>query len=99
VGVVLARRKGGNVTDTGPDEERRAIHPRGRRLSDQTALSPDLQAEAAEYAAEIEHLLSASQLAITDGRTSAVAEWLKTMQWEVDALKMLLTSGKSMRQA
>ena len=87
------------MADSGAETERRAFHPRGRRLSDQTALSPDLQAEAAEYAAEIEHLLTASQLAITDGRTDTVVDWLKTMKWEVDALKMLLTSGKSMRQA
>lgn len=89
------------MTDTKAEvPERRAVHPRGRRLSDFTALSPDLQAEAHEYAAEIDHLLSASQIAIEEGgRTNIVSGWLKAMQDEVDALKTLLTSGKSMRQA
>jgi hypothetical protein len=87
------------MTSVKGDSDRRAFHPRGRRLSDLTALTPDLQAEAAEYAAEIDHLLSASHIALEEGRSVIVSDWLKSMRWEVDALKMLLVSGKSMRQA
>jgi hypothetical protein len=87
------------MTDTkreGPD--RRRIQSGGRRESDLRALTPTLQAEAAGYASEIAQGLGILIAALEDADTVAAREASTTIKKAADALRLLLATGKSMRQ-
>jgi hypothetical protein len=78
--------------------ERRRVQRGGRRASDLYALTPELQGEAAEYAAEIERCLDALDSALEDADLVSAREASKTLKRAADALHMLLATGKSMKQ-
>jgi hypothetical protein len=87
------------MTDTkreGPD--RRRSQPGGRRESDLRALTPALQAEAAEYASEIARGLGILIAALEDADIVAAREASTTIKKAADALRLLLATAKSMRQ-
>ena len=75
--------------------DRRRVQRGGRRASDLNALTPDLQAEAAEYAAEIERCLSVLDLALIDGDLISAREASKAIKRAADALHLLLRTGKT----
>ena len=79
----------------GPD--RRRVQRGGRRESDLHALTPEIQAEAAGYAAEIEQCLDVLSRALEDADLVGAREASKAIKRAADALKLLLASGKSMR--
>jgi hypothetical protein len=86
-----------------PDEkrdgrERRQVQRGGRRASDLRALTPELQAEAQEYAVEIERCLEVLNAALEDGDLVSARTASKTLKRVADALHLLLATGKSMRQ-
>ena len=87
------------MTDTkreGPD--RRHIEHGGRRESDLRALTPALQAEAAGYASEIAQGLGVLISALEDADVVAAREASTTIKKAADALRLVLATGKSMRQ-
>jgi hemolysin activation/secretion protein len=78
-------------------QERRRIQRGGRRETDLRALTPELQAEAAEYAAEIARCLDVLNGALEDGDLVSARKASKTMKHAADALHLLLATGKAMR--
>ena len=77
--------------------ERRRVQRGGRRASDLRALTPELQAEASEYAAEIERCIELVSAALEEGDLVSAREAAKAIKRAADALNLLLTTGKSMR--
>jgi hypothetical protein len=80
------------------DPERRRVQRGGRRASDLRALSPELQAEASGYAAEIERCLDVLTAALDENDIVTAREALRTLRRAADALQRLLTTGQSQRQ-
>ena len=78
--------------------ERRQVQRGGRRATDLRALTPELQAEASEYAAEIERCLDVLNAALEDADLVSARTASKTLKRAADALHLLLATGKSMRQ-
>lgn len=78
--------------------ERRQVQRGGRRATDLRALTPELQAEAAEYAAEIERCLDVLNAALEDADLVSARSASKALKRAADALHLLLATGKSMRQ-
>jgi hypothetical protein len=78
--------------------ERRQVQRGGRRSTDLRALTPELQAEAAGYAAEIERCVETLNEALEDGDLVSARGASKTLKRIADALHLLLATGKSMRQ-
>jgi hypothetical protein len=62
-------------------------------------LTPELQAEAAEYAAQSSEGLEVVYAALEDSDVVAAREGSRTIKRAADALRLLLMTGKSMRQA
>lgn len=84
------------MTDTkreGPD--RRKVQRGGRRATDLRALTPELQAEAAEYAAQIERCLDILNTALEEADVVSAREASKALKRAADALYKLLTTGQS----
>jgi len=79
--------------------ERRHVQRGGRRATDLRQLTPDLQAEAAEYAAEIARCLGIANAALQDNDVVSARSAAKALNRAADALHLLLATGKSMRQA
>jgi hypothetical protein len=79
--------------------ERRRVQRGGRRESDRHALSPELQLEAAQYAAEITEHLTALLAALEESDLKAAREASTRIRSAADALRLLLSTGRSMRQA
>jgi hypothetical protein len=77
-------------------EERRRVQRGGRRASDLLSLSPELQREAAGYAAEIERCLEVLDAALADGDLVSARLASQTLKRAADQLHALLTTGKSM---
>ena len=71
----------------------------GRRATDLRALTPELQAEAAEYAAEIARCLEVLNAALEDADLVSARAASKALKRAADALHMLLATGKSMKNA
>jgi len=87
------------MTDDKRDgEERRRVQRGGRRATDLRALTPELQAEATEYAAEIARCLDVLNGALEHADLISARKASKTMKHATDALHQLLATGKSMRQ-
>ena len=70
----------------------------GRRATDLRALTPELQAEAAEYAAEIARCLEVLNAALEDADLVSARGASKALKRAADALHLLLATGKSMKQ-
>jgi hypothetical protein len=86
------------MTDTKRESpERRRVQRGGRRESDLRALTPEVQAEAAEYAAEIAQCLDVLSAALEDSDLVGAREASKRIKRAADALKLLLATGKSMK--
>lgn len=81
----------------GPD--RRRVQRGGRRESDLRSLSPELQAEAAEYASEIGDSLAVLLAALEESDIRTAREASTRIKSAADALRLLLATGKSMRRA
>jgi hypothetical protein len=87
------------MTDTKREgSERRRVQRGGRRESDLRALTPELQAEAAEYAGEIAECLGVLTAALEESDLVGAREASKAIKRAADALRLLLATGKSMRQ-
>jgi hypothetical protein len=84
-----------DIKREGPD--RRRVQRGGRRESDLRALTAEVQAEAAEYAAEIEQCLDVLSAALEDSDLVGAREASKRIKRAADALKLLLATGKSMK--
>jgi hypothetical protein len=80
----------------GPD--RRRVQRGGRRESDLRALSPELQLEAAQYAAEIAENLGVLFAALDEADLETAKQATKRIKAAADALSLLLATRKSMRQ-
>lgn len=78
--------------------DRRQMQRGGRRATDLRALTPELQAEAAEYAAEIARSLGTLNAALEDNDVVSARTAGKQLKRATDALHLLLATGKSMRQ-
>jgi hypothetical protein len=85
------------MTDTKREPDRRRVPRGGRRVSDLGALTPEIRAEAAEYAAQIERCLEVLSVALEDADLVGARETSKTIKRAADALTVLLGSGKSGR--
>lgn len=85
-----------NTKREGPD--RRRIQRGGRRDTDLRALTPELQAEAGEYAAEIAQCVGVLFAALEEADLIGAREASRTMKRAADALSLLLATGKSMRR-
>jgi hypothetical protein len=72
----------------GPD--RRRVQRGGRRATDLRALTPEIQAEAAEYAAKIERCLEVLSAALEDSDLVGAREASKAIKRAADALQRLL---------
>jgi hypothetical protein len=79
--------------------ERRQVQRGGRRSTDLRALTPELQAEARTYAAEIERCVAILNAALDDSDLVSARGAGKTLKHAADALHLLLATGKSMRQS
>jgi hypothetical protein len=79
-------------------QERRQVQRGGRRATDLRALTPELQAEAREYVAEIERCVDILNAALEDGDLVSARSASKTLKRAADALHLLLATGKSMRR-
>jgi hypothetical protein len=86
------------MNDNRDSPDRRRIQRGGRRASDLSALTPELQTEAAEYAAEIESCLSVLDVALNGADLLSAREASKALKRAADALHLLLTTGKSGRR-
>jgi hypothetical protein len=84
-----------DIKREGPD--RRRVQRGGRRESDLRALTAEVQAEAAEYAAEIEQCLDVLSAALEDSDLVGARQASKQIKRAADALKLLLATGKSMK--
>lgn len=78
--------------------ERRQVQRGGRRAADLRALTPELQAEAAEYAAEIGCCVDVVNTAIAENDVVSARTAARTMKRAADVLHLLLVTGKSMRK-
>jgi hypothetical protein len=78
--------------------ERRQAQRGGRRTTDLRALTPELQGEAAAYAAEIARCVATLNAALEDNDLVSARSASKAMKRAADALDLLLATGKSMRQ-
>jgi len=78
--------------------ERRRVQRGGRRATDLLALTPELQAEGAEYAAEIARCLDVLNSALENADLVSARQASRTMKHAADALHLLLATGRSMRQ-
>jgi hypothetical protein len=83
------------MADNRESPERRRIQRGGRRASDLSALTPELQAEAAEYAAEIERCLVVLDTALNERDLMSAREASRAVKRAAEALHQLLTTGKS----
>ena len=79
-------------------QERRRIQRGGRRSTDLRTLTPELRAEAAEYAGEIARCLGALNGALEHADLTSARKASKAMKDAADALHLLLATGRSMRQ-
>jgi hypothetical protein len=79
-------------------QERRRVQRGGRRATDLRSLTPELQAEAAEYAAEIERCVDVLNLALETGDLVSARKASKTLKRAADTLHQLLTTGRSTRE-
>ena len=77
--------------------ERRHVQRGGRRSTDLRALTPELRAEASEYAAEIERCVAVVHASLEDNDLVSARTASKTLKRAADALHLLLATGKSMR--
>ena len=73
-------------------EDRRRIARGGRRASDRLSLTPELRAEAAEYAAVIERCLQTLTTALEEGDLVGARAASKTLKDAADKLRRLLTT-------
>jgi hypothetical protein len=78
--------------------ERRQVQRGGRRTTDLRALTPELRAEAAEYAAEIARCLGIVDAGLEENDVVSSRNGSKALKRAADALHLLLATGKSMRQ-
>ena len=78
--------------------ERRQVQRGGRRATDLRALTPELQSEAAEYAAEVARAVGMLNAALEDNDVVSSRSASKALKRAADALHLLLATGKSMRQ-
>jgi hypothetical protein len=78
--------------------ERRQVPRGGRRTTDLRALTPELQAEAAEYAGEIDRAVELLKAAVEDNDVVSARRASKTIKHAADVLHLLLATGKSMRR-
>ena len=78
--------------------ERRQVQRGGRRATDLRSLTPELQEEAGEYAAEIERQVAMLRTALADNDVVSARATSKAIKRAGDALHLLLATGKSMRQ-
>lgn len=85
-----------NSRQDGPD--RRRVQRGGRRATDLRALTPELQAEAGEYAAEIAQCLGVLMAALEDGDLVGAREASVQIKRAADALRLLLATGRSMKK-
>ena len=83
------------MSPEGPD--RRRVPRGGRRVTDLRALTPEIQAEAAEYAAEIARCLDVLSAALDDADLVGAREASKTIKQAADALQRLLATGQAMK--
>src|SRR5689334_13016790 len=75
--------------------DRRQMQRGGRRATDLRALTPELQAEAGEYAAEIARSLGTLNAALEDNDVVSARTPGKQLKRATDALHLLLATGKS----
>jgi hypothetical protein len=87
------------MTEDRREGERRQVQRGGRRATDLRALTPELQAEAAGYAREIEGAVELLKAAIDDNDVVSARRAGKTIKHAADVLHLLLATGKSMRQS
>jgi hypothetical protein len=78
--------------------DRRQMQRGGRRTTDLRSLTPELRAEAAEYAAEVERCIDVLSAALEDNDVVSARRASKALKRAADALHLLLATGKSMRQ-
>jgi len=76
-------------------EDRRRVSRGGRRASDRLALTPELRAQAAEYAAVIERCLETLSAALEDGDLVGARAASKTLKEAADSLRRLLTAAQA----
>jgi hypothetical protein len=78
--------------------DRRQMQRGGRRTTDLRSLTPELRAEAAEYAAEVERCIDVLSAALEDNDVVSARRASTALKRAADALHLLLATGKSMRQ-
>ena len=78
--------------------ERRQVQRGGRRATDLRQLTPELDAEASEYVAEIARCVGVVSAALQDNDVVSARTAGKALKRAADALHLLLATGKSMRQ-
>lgn len=79
--------------------ERRQVQRGGRRVTDLRRLTPELQAEASEYVAEIERCIEILNAALQDNDVVSARSASKTVKRAADSLHLLMATGKSMRRS
>ena len=79
--------------------ERRQVQRGGRRVTDLRTVTPELQSEAGEYAAEIAQWVGTLNAALHDNDIVSARSAAKALKRAGDALHLLLATGKSMRQS
>ena len=79
-------------------QDRRRVHRGGRRDSD-LVLSPELHREAQEYASEIEQCAGVLRRALEHVEYKTAKDASERIKQGVEAVRLLLLSGSSMKQA
>lgn len=80
-------------------QERRRIQRGGRRATDLRSLTPELQAEAAEYVAEIDRCVDVLNEALETGDLITARKASRSLKRAADALHQLLASGSATKDA